>query len=210
MIPLFNVLSIHNRCWMLIKCYCKRPIRSHIWICIWIWHQTNFTNPRVHLFHIQQCSIQKRNVHFFVLKGVLWDMEQVCVHYEICESGQLCDFWYLRYDITAATNLEIGHQSIRVDDQVIFKCAGFQSLDKHYNDVILSAMASQITSLTIVYSTVYWGADQRKHQISASLAFARGIHRWSVNSPHKEPVTRKCFHLMTSSRNDKVPGMYSH
>ena len=57
----------------------------------------------------------------------------------------------------------------------------------------MGAMASQITSLTIVYSTVYSGADQRKHQSSASLAFVRGIHRWPVNSPHKWPVTRKRF-----------------
>ena len=63
----------------------------------------------------------------------------------------------------------------------------------HYNDVIMSAMASQITSLTIVYSSVYSGADQRKHQSSASLAFVRGIHRWPVNSPHKWPVTRKMW-----------------
>ena len=54
-------------------------------------------------------------------------------------------------------------------------------------------MASQITSLTIVFSTVYSGADQIKHQSSVSLAFVRGIHRWPVNSPHKEPVTRKMF-----------------
>ena len=54
----------------------------------------------------------------------------------------------------------------------------------HYNDVIMSAMASQITSLTIVYSSVYQDADQRKHQSSASLGFVRGIHRSSVNSPH--------------------------
>ena len=63
----------------------------------------------------------------------------------------------------------------------------------HYNDVIMGAMAYQITSLTIVYSSVYSGADQRKHQSSASLAFVRRIHRWPVNSPHKEPVTRKMF-----------------
>ena len=63
----------------------------------------------------------------------------------------------------------------------------------HYNDVIMSAMASQTTSLTIVYSTVYSGVDQRKHQSSASLAFVRGIHRWPVNSPHKGPVSRKMF-----------------
>ena len=41
----------------------------------------------------------------------------------------------------------------------------------HYNDVIMSAVASQITSLTIAYSTVYSGVDQRKHQSSVSLAF---------------------------------------
>ena len=54
-------------------------------------------------------------------------------------------------------------------------------LGQHYDDVIMSAMASQINSLTIVY------------QSSASLAFVRGIHRWPTNSPHKGPVTRKMF-----------------
>ena len=49
---------------------------------------------------------------------------------------------------------------------------------RHYNDVIMGTMASQITSLTIFYSTVYSDADQRRHQSPASLAFVRGIHRW--------------------------------
>ena len=66
-------------------------------------------------------------------------------------------------------------------------------LTLHYNDVIMGAIVSQITNLTIVYSIVYSDADQRKHQSSASLAFVRGIHRWPVNSPHKGPVTRKMF-----------------
>ena len=66
-------------------------------------------------------------------------------------------------------------------------------LCQHYSDVTMGAMSSQITSLTIVYSTVYSGADQRKHQCSASLAFVRGIHRLPVNSPHKWPVTQKMF-----------------
>ena len=57
----------------------------------------------------------------------------------------------------------------------------------------MTAMASQISSLTIAYSTVYSGADQRKFQSSASLAFVQGIHRWPVNSPHKGPVTWKMF-----------------
>ena len=59
----------------------------------------------------------------------------------------------------------------------------------------MSMMASQITSLTIVYSTVYSGADQRKHQSSASLAFVQVIHWWPVNSPHKGLVTWKVFPL---------------
>ena len=63
----------------------------------------------------------------------------------------------------------------------------------HYNDVIMSAMASQITSLMIVYSTVCSGADKKKHQSSAPLAFVRGIHQWPVNSLHKGPVTQKMF-----------------
>ena len=51
----------------------------------------------------------------------------------------------------------------------------------------MGAIASLITSLTVVYSAVYSDADQRKHQNFASLAFVRGIHR----EPHKWPVTRK-------------------
>ena len=53
----------------------------------------------------------------------------------------------------------------------------------YYSDVIMSMMASQITSLTIVYSTVYWCADRRIHQSSAS----------PVNSRHKWPTTCKMF-----------------
>ena len=68
----------------------------------------------------------------------------------------------------------------------------------HYGDVIMSMhmMASQITSLTIVFATIYSCADQRKHQSSASLAFVRGIHRWPANSPHKGPVTRKILQIL--------------
>ena len=68
-----------------------------------------------------------------------------------------------------------------------------QTIRHHYCDVIIGTMASQITNLTIVYSTVYSGTDQRKHQSSASLAFVRGFHRGPVNSPHKGPVMRKMF-----------------
>ena len=63
----------------------------------------------------------------------------------------------------------------------------------HYDDVIMTMLASQITSLTVVYSIVYSGVNQRKHQSSASLAFVREIHWGPVNFPHKWPVTRKMF-----------------
>ena len=71
----------------------------------------------------------------------------------------------------------------------------------HYSDVIMGAMAFQITRLTIVYSTVYWGADQRKHQSSASLAL-----REKFTSDRWIPAQRAIiawirFHLMTSSCN---------
>ena len=57
----------------------------------------------------------------------------------------------------------------------------------------MGAVAYQITSLAIVYLTVYSGADLRKYQSSASLSFVPGIHRWPVNSPHKGTVMRKMF-----------------
>ena len=74
-----------------------------------------------------------------------------------------------------------------------------ETVSYHYDDVIMTTMASQITSLTIVYSTVYSDADQRKHQSSASLAFVRGFHRDRWIPRTKGQLRGKCFHLMTSS-----------
>ena len=92
-------------------------------------------------------------------------------------------FLYLKYTWT-------GRISDRADDATRYKRVGITSYSViskvtlvakrynqwiHYCDVIMGAEVSQITSLTIVYKTVY--SDQRKHQSSASLAFVRGIHR---------------------------------
>ena len=66
-------------------------------------------------------------------------------------------------------------------------------LNIHYSDVIMNPMASQITGVSLVCTTVCSGTDQRKHQSSASLAFVSGIHWWPVDSPHKGPVTRIFF-----------------
>ena len=72
-------------------------------------------------------------------------------------------------------------------------CWWHQIPGEHNSDVIMSAITSQITGVSIVYPFVCSGADQRKHESSASLAFVSGIHRSPVNSHHKGPVTRKMF-----------------
>ena len=78
-------------------------------------------------------------------------------------------------------------------------------VNKHYIDVIMGTMASQITSLTIAYSTVYSDADQRKHHSSGSLAFVWGIHLGPVNSLHKWPVMWKMFPF-----DDVIMGQEEH
>ena len=60
----------------------------------------------------------------------------------------------------------------------------------------MTTMASQITSITVVYSIVYSGADQRKHQSSASLAFVRGIHRDRWIPRTKGQWRGKYFHML--------------
>ena len=79
----------------------------------------------------------------------------------------------------------------------------------HYHVVIMGTIASQITSITIVYSTVYSDADQRKHQSSASLAFVRRIHRDRWIPRTKGQLRGKCFHLMTSSYYP-IFGLWAH
>ena len=71
------------------------------------------------------------------------------------------------------------------------KCRPCANSSWHYSDVIMGDMASQITSMSSVFSVVCSAAHQRKHQSSALLAFVRAVHRSPVNSPHKGPVTRK-------------------
>ena len=57
----------------------------------------------------------------------------------------------------------------------------------HENDAILSAIVSQNTGVLIVYSAVCSGAEQRNIKVVPHLS----LWGWSVNSPHKGPVTRK-------------------
>ena len=98
-----------------------------------------------------------------------------------------CDLKINEYRKLSSTQRKIGGKDNILHRKMIHK------LTIQYDDVRIGAMASQITSLTIVYSTVYSGADQSTHQSSASLAFVWGIHWGPVNSPHKGLVTGKMF-----------------
>ena len=69
----------------------------------------------------------------------------------------------------------------------------YRDANQHYSDVTMSAMGSQINGVSIVYWIVCSGANQTKHQSSASLAFVWEIHRWPVNTARKGSVTRKMF-----------------
>ena len=106
---------------------------------------------------------------------------------------------FVRYHVRSAyTKLYMGRKKYRVhttwrgcQTEDLLGVAIMYSI--HYCDVIMGVVASHITSLKIVYSTVYSDADQRKHQSSASLVFVRGIHRGPLNSPHRGPVARIMF-----------------
>ena len=88
------------------------------------------------------------------------------------------------------------YQTVSINASLVCK-----KLCVHYSDVIMGEMGHPIASRTIVYSTVYSGADQRKHQSSVSLAFVRGIYQRPVKSPQKCPVTRKmCLFSITINK----------
>ena len=113
--------------------------------------------------------------------GAIWMAFIKRIHEEILTWKRFSHHWWIQSKSVSKNDSKTESSMNRV----------YNSL--RYCDVIMGVLASQITSLTIVYSTVYSDADQRKHQSSASLAFVWGIHRGPVNSPHKWPVTRKMF-----------------
>ena len=87
-------------------------------------------------------------------------------------SSQVLNYWTIAWGISGGSPSERCQLCEKRFHVMMSSCSLL-----HYSDVIMTTMASQITSLTVVYSIVYSGADQRKHQSSASLAFVRGIHR---------------------------------
>ena len=148
----------------------KRALVGFQYIVLHVWEAGGW-------FNIKTTSYQYRKSH----SGDKTILRPSYLHNGISYTGKMASWYWIRAQLSIPwkSNYTI----------LLALCVG--DLLVHYNDVIMRTVVSQITSLTIVYSTVYSGADQRKHQSSASLAFVRGIHRRPVNSLHKWPVTRK-------------------
>ena len=118
-------------------------------------------------------------VHFFYVCS--WEYNDNDKQWHCTEEGT--SLYWNQWWSSIPTHICI--MSLRWINLIVHRIRIVNTVVQHYIDVIMTTVASQITSLTIVYFIVYSGADQRKHQSSASLAF--------VNSPHKGPVTRKMF-----------------
>ena len=111
---------------------------------------------------------------------------QICIHFASAVSwGILLEFVHIYHRCINVCSL-VAHRTDSISSRHVYA-----KNQTHYSDVIMRSMPTQITCVSIVWSTVCSGADQRKHQSAASLAFARGIHRSPVDSPHKGPVTWK-------------------
>ena len=103
--------------------------------------------------------------------------------------------WNMEYITNELTSVEINNATrsnyiVRARETHGFKPKHTLQWRQNEHDGLSNPYISIICSIVCSY------ADQGKHQSSASLAFKRGMHRWPVNSPHKGPVTQKCFHSM--------------
>ena len=134
-------------------------------------------------------DLSNNSVHFSSLSCFFFNLNQLDMLLWWPLSGLLDLYTIIQSEHYNSPNDQLREYEVRCNYLTIV--IGYMNI--HHGDVIMGAIASQITSRTVVYSTVYSDADQRKHQSSASLAFVWGIQRGPVNSPHKWPVTRKMF-----------------
>ena len=89
--------------------------------------------------------------------------------------------------------IQIAHNSCKTDLILVLPNTQEKKSIRYYSDIIMSAMASQITGVSVVYSTVCSGAHKKHIKALRHWPLWVEINRWPVNSPHKGPVTRKFF-----------------
>ena len=173
----------------LIHCHCDAV--SYLWwnVAQFLWPRTSFADALLLIYCDRLCiswyitNIHRRFTDVVRIEIKSWSYHTLLITYGIPQWVGLKEIWLKEY--TIAINW-YKHFSL-----LFSKKHSIRPPPLH--GIIMSTMTYQITSLTTVYSTLYSGADQRKHQSSASLAHVLGIHWWPVNSPHKWPVTRKMF-----------------
>ena len=155
-------------------------------------HIFQYPLNRIHCLHMRWVN--------FCLETVktLHMQQEVSDWFDVRHSCVFVSYWSFMFDL----------KSVKMNTcNSVPQCQGYDIRTKalmwndisHYNDVIMTTMAYQITSPTVVYSIVYPDADQRKHQSSASLAFVWGIHRDRWIPCTNGQLCGKCFNLMTSS-----------
>ena len=139
--------------------------------------------------------IKSINTHFLIVCAVTVHEQVVCTHPppppppppspRIIIPFEARNLWYLRIVIISIPHGPLKHGIARSMLATKVQVRPMRLGTHHYNDVIMSAMESHITGVSIVCSAVCSGAGQRKHHSSVSLAFVREIHRWPVYSPKK-------------------------
>ena len=184
------------RIYMLSGMRCQVQLLEFLCIICICQHQ----NTGHDLYQLRDTNLPQ--VHTNIYLSLEWSSFHLMIHLKIFYLNFTWNIWLL-FQLHFCAYEHMGH-SRKTQHNI------HESIDCHYSDVIMGTMVSLITSLTSVYSTVHPGAEQRKHQSSASQAFVRGIHRRPVNSPHKWPVTRKMLPfddvIMCNSDLDFVQG----
>ena len=176
-------------------CWDKTVIRSS-----YLHNGISYTGKMTSLYWIRDqwfstqtgCNVESGHFSFFMLTG----------------TSHWTNNWSVRDLRSHVVMLMWCHCNMKFYEN-LFHTTSLSDLPPHYSDVMTGAMVYQITSLTIVYSGVYSGADKKKHQSSASLAFVWGIHWWPVNSPQMASNAENvsiwsCHHELRSDQ-----GLYS-
>ena len=105
------------------------------------------------------------------------------------------EFWWTCYYSIQSLNSSMLYVAHKMCVMWHMRCNHNAKSNKNCNYPldILQWRHNECYGVSFVCSSICSGADHRKHQSPASLAFVRGIHRSPMDSPHKAPVTQKMF-----------------